>query len=71
MTSLLPKLMSISKYMEQWGREFFNKFNEKVRAKKIVINDLKDGTDDRVVQQYITERDKLNDLLLHEEIYWK
>lgn len=71
MTSMLPKLMSISKYMEQWGREFFNKFKEKVRAKKIVINDLKDGTDDKVVQQYITERDKLNDLLLHEEIYWK
>lgn len=28
---LLPKLNSVSRYMEKWGRNFFNKFKEKVR----------------------------------------
>ncbi|KAL8105033.1 hypothetical protein AgCh_028992 [Apium graveolens] len=69
--SLLPKLSSVSKYMEKWGRNFFNKFREKLRVQKGVLDDLKDRTDDRGVQQYLFERDKLNDLLLHEEIYWK
>lgn len=32
--SLLPKLFSVFRYMEKWGRDFFNKFKEKVKRQK-------------------------------------
>lgn len=28
---LLPKLNAVSSYMQKWGRNFFNKFKEKVK----------------------------------------
>lgn len=68
---LLPKLMSVSRYMEKWGRDFFNKFKEKLRKQKAVLEALKHGNDADRIRQYITERDKLNEILLHEELYWK
>ncbi|XP_074326770.1 uncharacterized protein LOC141664715 [Apium graveolens] len=66
---LLPKLMSVSRYMEKWGRNFFNKFKEKVKHHKALMDSLKDNTDDYGVRQFLMERDKLNEILLHEEIY--
>lgn len=68
---LLPKLNSVSRYMEKWGRDFFNKFKEKVRRQKLILDDLKNKNDDYSVKQYVIEHDKLNEILLHEEIYWK
>lgn len=36
-----------------------------------VITSLVDRTDEAGVRQYFEEKNKLNDLLFHEEIYWK
>lgn len=41
-THLLPKLMSVSRFMEKWGMDFFNKFKEKVRRQKVILDSLKD-----------------------------
>lgn len=68
-TNIVPKLMSIFKFMEKWGRDFFNKFREKSRVQNIVMDDLKERTDARGIQQYVVERDKLNEILFHEKIY--
>lgn len=50
---------------------FFNKFREKVINQKEVIDSLKNREDDDGVQMYFEEKDKLNELLRHEEAYWK
>ncbi|XP_074336668.1 uncharacterized protein LOC141673834 [Apium graveolens] len=71
MSHLMIKLMSVSRFMEKWGRDFFNKFKEKVRRQKAIIDLLRERTDDHSVREYLKARDKLNDILLHEELYWK
>lgn len=45
-TDLLPKLMSVSRYMEKWGRNFFNKFKEKVRKQKELLDSLREKSDE-------------------------
>lgn len=70
-TSFLPKLLSVSKYMKKRGHTFFNKFKEKLKAQKRIIEALKIRTDEEGIKQYLIERDKLNEFLLHEETYWK
>lgn len=70
-THLLPKLMEVSKYMAKWGRVFFNKFKEKVKRQKQVLDSLCDKTDDISVKLFLSEKDKLKEILLHEEIYRK
>lgn len=45
---LLSKLSAISVFMEKWGREFFNKFHEKIKRHKEVIqlyNDCSNAED--------------------------
>ncbi|XP_074337479.1 uncharacterized protein LOC141674671 [Apium graveolens] len=68
---LLPKLVEISKYMAQWGREVFHKFRDKIMRQKKIIDDLKDREDDDGVQMYFEEKDKFHELLIHEETYWQ
>ncbi|XP_074363910.1 uncharacterized protein LOC141704586 [Apium graveolens] len=68
---LLPKLTTVSDYMAKWGRNFFHKFREKVIKQKEIIDQLKDREDDDGIQLYFNEKEKLSDLLLHEELYWK
>ena len=68
---LVSKLISITKFMARWGRSFFNKFQEKVKFQKAIIEKLVNRVDARGVEEYMKERDKLNDLLLHQELYWK
>lgn len=68
---LLPKLIVVSDYMAKWGRNFFHKFREKVIKQKYIIDQLKDREDDDGIQLYYDEKEKLSDLLLHEELYWK
>lgn len=68
---LLPKLISISSFMAEWGKTFFHKFREKVVNQKKVIEGLKDREDDDGIQMYFEEKEKLNELLMHEELYWK
>lgn len=68
---LLPKLVNVSTYMAKWGLVFFNKFREKVKRQKEVIGSLVDRTDAVGVEMYMSEVEKLNDLLFQEESYWK
>ncbi|KAL8127117.1 hypothetical protein AgCh_014147 [Apium graveolens] len=42
----LPKLLSISSFMAQWGHKFFHKFRDKVKAQKIIVDDLVNKVDD-------------------------
>lgn len=35
------------------------------------MDDLKSRSDDFSIKQYVIERDKLNEILLHEKLYWK
>lgn len=67
----MPKLSAVSNYMAKWGRNFFHKFREKVIKQKEIIDQLKDREDYDGFQLYFDEKEKLSDLLLHEELYWK
>lgn len=68
---ILPKLLSISEFMAQWGHKFFHKFRDKVRSQKKVIDDLVNRTDSDGVAKYFEAKNAFNDLLFQEEIYWK
>ncbi|XP_074324401.1 uncharacterized protein LOC141661315 [Apium graveolens] len=68
---LVIKLMSVSGYMEKWGRDFFNKFKQKVRNQKALMDSLQDKLDECSVKEFVEARDRLNEILLHEEVYWK
>ncbi|XP_074352491.1 uncharacterized protein LOC141691620 [Apium graveolens] len=68
---ILPKLISVSSFMAKWGKNFFHKFRDKVRKQKEELADLVDRTDEMGVRQYFLARDRLNELLLNEEVYWK
>lgn len=68
---ILYKLVSVSSFMAKWRRNFFHKFRDKVVKQKEVINCLVHREDSEGIRRYFEESDKLNDLLLHEEIYWK
>lgn len=57
--------------MAKWGRNIFLKFRDKVVKQRQVIDSLKDREDDDGVQMYFEEKEKINDLLTHEEIQWK
>lgn len=70
-THLLPKIIQITSFMARWGRSFFHKFREKIRKHKANLERLVDCTDEDSVQEYLSEREKLNTLLLQEEIYWQ
>lgn len=43
----LPKLLDLSSFMEKWGRKFFNKFREKIRKQKEVLNLFENCADER------------------------
>lgn len=70
-THLLPKLFVVSSFLVRWGKSFFHKFREKLKLHKANLSRFVDCTDEISVQEYLRERDKLNELLLQEEIYWK
>lgn len=57
--------------MAKWGRNFSHKFRDKIKKHKEVLGSLVDRTDKATVKQYFIEKTALNDLLLHEEVYWK
>ncbi|XP_074377634.1 uncharacterized protein LOC141719152 [Apium graveolens] len=68
---LLPKLLSVSSFMARWGRMFFHKFRDKVKKQKEVIGELVNREDEEGVKRYFEETKKLDELLVHEELYWK
>lgn len=67
----LPKLLHLSEFMGKWGKEFFNKFREKIRKQKEVISMYEDCANEERTRKYFAEKSKLDGLLVHEEIYWK
>ncbi|XP_074326831.1 uncharacterized protein LOC141664773 [Apium graveolens] len=68
---LMPKLISMSSYMAKWGRNFFHKFRDKLCKQREIVNALAQKTDEESIKNYFLEKDKLHELLLHEESYWK
>lgn len=68
---LLPKLLTISSFMAKWGRNFFHKFRDKIKKQKVVLDALVNRSDEAGVKSYFDEKRKLEELLLHEELYWK
>lgn len=42
-----------------------------MKAQKAVIARLVDCTDEGSVALYLTEKERLNEILLHEKVYWK
>lgn len=50
---------------------FFHRFREKVSKQKEIIEGMKDREDDDGIQLYFDEKEKFNELLMHEELYWK
>lgn len=54
--------------MEKSGCNSFNKFREKLKKQKEVIDNLKDWTNEASVRNVLAEKGKLNELLLQEEI---
>lgn len=68
---MLPKLLSLSSFMDKWDQNFFNKFWEKVKKLKLSLNLLMNRCDDQGVKEYFDVKIKLDDLLYHEELYWR
>lgn len=68
---LLPKLLEVSSFMARWGKTFFHKFRKKIKEHKANLDKLVDCTDHQSMQDYISEKKKLNQLLSSEETYWK
>lgn len=70
-SSFSTKTPGLVKFMEKWGHKFFNKFREKIRKQKVILNTYEGCETEAVTKRYFEERNKLEDLLLHEEEYWK
>lgn len=67
----LPKILDLSSFMEKWSRRFFNEFREKIRKQKEVLSLFEGCENDEQTKKYFEERSKSEDLLIHEEAYWK
>lgn len=63
--------ISVSSFIARWGRNFFHKFRDKIKKYQEVIGSLVNRTDDVALKLYFDERNKINELLFHEEVYWK
>ncbi|XP_074336036.1 uncharacterized protein LOC141673201 [Apium graveolens] len=68
---VLPKLLSTSSFMAKWGKNFFHKFRDKVKKQKEIMNALECREDAEGIKSYFEEKERLNELLLNEEVYWK
>lgn len=66
---LLPNLISVSSFMSKWGRNFFHKFRDKIKRQKSVVDSLVNCYDEESVRRYFEEKNKLDDLMVHEEDY--
>lgn len=53
---MLLKLLSVSSFMSKWGRNFFHKFRDKVKASKETLNALVDRSDETEIKQYFEEK---------------
>lgn len=55
----------------QVGKEVFHKFREKICKQKDILNLLVDKEDEGRSRRYFEEKENLNKLLIHEDLYWK
>lgn len=67
----LPKLIDIFTFMQKWGKKFFNMFREKIKMQKQVLEQYGDCSDEESTKKYFEAKKKLEEILIHEEIYWK
>ncbi|KAL8155328.1 hypothetical protein AgCh_000637 [Apium graveolens] len=65
---ILPKLISVSNFKARWGRNFFHKFRDKVKKQKELLSSLVNRVDSDRVKLYFEDKDRVNELLLHEEL---
>lgn len=70
-TQFLSKLLDLSTFMGKWGHRFFNKFREKIMQQKEILARYEDCADAEQTKKYFEEKSRLEELLIHEEIYWK
>lgn len=68
---MLPKLLSVFSFMAKWGRNFFHKFRDKVKKQKEVLSALINRIDENGIRQYFAEKSKMDEILFHEELYWR
>lgn len=67
----VPKLLKLSTFIGKWGRRFFNKFHEKIEQQKLILSLYESCSDADQTKKYFEEKSKLEELLVHEEAYWK
>lgn len=67
----LPNLLELSCFMKKWGHKFFNNFREKIKRKNEVISFYEGWVNEDQTKRYFEERSKVEELLTHEEAYWK
>lgn len=70
-THLLPKIVEVTSFMARWGRSFFHKFRENIKMHKANLVKFIECNDASSIQEYLSEREKLNTLSLQEETQWK
>lgn len=68
---LMPKLNSVSLFMAKWGRNFFHKFRDKIKKQKVVLESFAECDKEENTRKYFEAKHQLNELLVHEEVYWK
>ena len=71
MNHLLSKIIEVTAFIARWGRSFFHKFRDKIKQHKLNLDKLVDRNDNDSVREHLSEKEKLNTLLLQEEIYWR
>lgn len=49
-THLFPKLISISSFMEKWGRNFFHKFKDKLSKQKAIVHALVEQSNEESIK---------------------
>ncbi|XP_074322706.1 uncharacterized protein LOC141659680 [Apium graveolens] len=70
-TQLLPKLIYVSTFMAKQERNYFHKFRDKVKKLKEVLNGLVNKIDEDGIRIYFIEKERLNELIKQEGIYWQ
>ena len=69
--SLVPRLFHCTSFMANWGRNFLQKFRNKLKNCKVWVEQLRSSTDESQVIEFFNEKRCLAKLLEDEELYWK
>ena len=58
-------------FMANWGRNFLQKFRNKLKNCKVRVEQLRSSIDESRVIEFFNEKRRLAKLLENEELYWK